>query len=276
LDISSVTAAVARRWYVFLLVLALAGYVAVGAWQDAKPTYTSTTVLTILPSSDLVRVRAESNAGESSLGNPFGIGANAILASLLADQVNTGGIILPPEAGDAAVAVQAEGQDLRSFFTVQAVASTSDGAIAALIAVADQSPQVLAEMQLAAGAPGDQLYTALQTRGVTAPFADYPDRARLALGTALAGLLLATLLAVVVDSVLLARGRRRTRQADRDEGPHSGETGTPQYGRHHPPAPDVLTYEQGAASPPGPPAPNDEITTVPDGSTRYDAAPHRY
>ncbi|MCZ2817354.1 hypothetical protein O2W16_14645 [Modestobacter sp. VKM Ac-2984] len=238
-------AAVLRRWYVFLLVAGLAAVVAVGSYRDARPVYTSTTVMTVLPSQDLVRVRGEVNAGESSLGNPFGISANTVLAALLADQINTGGIVLPPEAGDATLAVSASGQDLRQFFTVQAVASTSAGAIAALTAAAEQSPQVLAAIQVAAGSPTDQLYTAQQTRLPTAPLAEYPDRSRLVLGTMLAGLLLATLLSVVVDSVVLARRRRSTKRKTAPlpsrttplDGPDAGsddEPGSDGYGRHHP------------------------------------------
>jgi hypothetical protein len=261
LDISSVAAAVLRRWYVFLLVVGLAAWLAVGSYKDARPVYTSTTVMTVLPSPDLVRVRAESNAGESSLGNPFGVGANTVLAALLADQVNTGGIVLPPEAADASLAVTAASQDLRQFFTVQSVAGSSEGAISALTAMVVQSPEVLAQIQIAAGSPSDQLYTAQQTRLPTAPSAAYPDRSRLALGTALAGVLLATLLAVVIDSVVLARRRRKSRgtTGSRDDVPESSddEAGRTdlgseggRYGKHHPPESEVVSYAGASAHSP--------------------------
>jgi hypothetical protein len=274
LDISSVAAAVLRRWYVFLLVVGLAAFLAVGSYRDARPLYTSTTVLTVLPSPDLVRVRGQLNAGESSLGNPFGVGANQVLAALLADQVNTGGIVLPPEAGDAYLAVRASSQDLRQFFTVEAVSSSSDGAIAALTAAATQSPQVLAEIQIAAGSPSDQLYTAQQTRLATAPSVSYPDRSRLALGTALAGVLLATLLAVVIDALVLARRRRRAgtvvgSRVDVSEGADDAveplDTGAVRgrYGRHHPPESDAVSYAEASAMSSAP-------AVQPGGSTYWD------
>jgi hypothetical protein len=212
LDISTSVDGVLRRWYVFILVLAIAAYAAVGAFRTADPVYNSSVTVTVLPSVSLLRERAAAGAGESGLGNPFGLTATTTLAALLADEINTGGISLPPEADDAVLTAVTNEQYLRTFFTVESLADSSEGVLAALAAVVQQSPEIVSEVQLIAGSPSEQLFTVLQTRNPTTPTVDYPDRARTVVGLGLAGLLLATLMSVTIDSLVVSR---RDRKADR-------------------------------------------------------------
>ncbi|MCZ2842387.1 hypothetical protein O2W19_11220 [Modestobacter sp. VKM Ac-2980] len=213
MDISAVLRAVVRRWYVSLVVLALTAVAATGLWKAAEPSYTASTTLVVLPSPTLLAERAAADSGESSLGNPFGTQATTVLASLLADQINTGGIALAGDAAEATLAVQANDVRPEPYFTVVATGDSPEGTTAALVAAIEQGPVILAEMQRSAGAPANQIYTAVQTRQQTPVVIDYPDRLRMVLGVVLAGILSAALLSVLVDSLIEAR-RARGRHRD--------------------------------------------------------------
>jgi hypothetical protein len=209
MNISTVFSAVLRRWYVALVVVALSGFYAQQVWQKATPQYTASMTMTVLPSKSLTAVRAASGAGESSLGNPFGVNAVSTLSALLQDSISNEQVVFTPEAAGAQVAIEAS-QDATSYFTVVAVGDTPAAPNEALDDVAEQAPAILGAIQTGAGSPGDQLYTSYRTYGAQDPSVAYPDRQRAALGVLLAGLLAAALISVLVDSLFQAfRGRRR-------------------------------------------------------------------
>ncbi|MXG89958.1 Wzz/FepE/Etk N-terminal domain-containing protein [Nocardioides flavescens] len=214
MDVSSVLSAMLRRWYVALVVLVITGIAAVQLWGTAAPQYTASTTLTVVPSQSLVQVRADLGAGESSLGNPFGVQATTVLAALLSESINSGQVVLPASAAGTQVAVVRSDLGVESFFNVVAVGRTPQGANDALQAVTDQSVSILAAIQTSAGAPTDQLYTSLRTRPDGGVGVSYPDRSRMVLGVVLAGLLAAALLSVAVDAAARGTGRLRRRSGD--------------------------------------------------------------
>lgn len=217
MNLAQIASAVLRRWYVAVLVLALTAYGAAAAWQSARPIYTSSTTMTVVPSSSFMQARADTGTGESSLGNPFGFTAAPTLTALLSDAINYGAVDLPPEAAGASLSVAADNQSRGSaFFTVNAVGRSPEAVIAALTALDTQAPAALVAIQQGAGAPSDQVFTALRTRGIPYPAEDFPDRQRAALGIVLVGLLATALLCVAVDS-LVARRRDRLATAGATE-----------------------------------------------------------
>ncbi|QTE29657.1 hypothetical protein [Pengzhenrongella sicca] len=203
----SVFAAVARRWYVAVLILGVTAYGTVQLWSEAVPEFTSSSVLSVVATPSYLAVQ-QSEDPAVIVTNPYGAGTTT-LASLLADSVANGNVVLAPD-GDAVVTVETSVLRAESFFTVEATAPTADAALAAMLAVEAQAPTILAEIQQRAGAPADQLSTAILSRAPGAPAEAYPDRSRVAIGAALAGLLVTALLCVLIDGAVrrVRRGRR--------------------------------------------------------------------
>lgn len=208
MNISTVFGALARRWYVTLLLLAGTGYLAAQLWEAAEPVYSSTTVVSVVQSPTYLQAQ-QSDDPLVTVGNPYGQ-ATTTLAGLLADSIAHGNVELTDAAEGAVLAVQVNNQRAESFFTVSATAREPEAALAALTALRDQAPVVLADIQQRAGAPADQLITALLSRPATEPQEQYPDRTRVVLGVVLVGLLATALVAVAIDGLVRRGSRRRT------------------------------------------------------------------
>ncbi len=230
MNISSVLGALARRWYVAVVVLGVTGFLAAQLWQQAEPVYSSTTVVSVVRSPAYLQAQ-QSEDPLVTMGNPYG-DATTTLAGLLADSIAHGNIDLSDDAPGASFTVQTNNQRAESFFTVGASAPDREGALAALLVLQDEAPALLADIPERAGAPADQLMTAILTRPATAPQQEFPDRSRLVLGTVLAGMLATALLCVAVDGAVAAsRRRRNAARAERRSSGTPVEGGTGARGR---------------------------------------------
>jgi hypothetical protein len=207
--VSTIMTALVRRWYITVIVLAATGLVATNLWNAAEEEFVSSTTVSVVASPEyLAKVGLE----EAPNLNPYA-GNAATLAALLADSLANGALALPN--ADTAVVEITEGNPARleTFFTVTITSSTSVSTRRAVDAVATQAPAVLADIQLRAGAPADQAFTAILARPGSGPESHHPDRARLIAGTSLAGLVLAALAASAFDGAATRRTRRARRAA---------------------------------------------------------------
>ena len=212
MNISSVFIAVFRRWYISGIVLLAFAYLSTQLWEQAEPEYSSSTVLSVVPTQEYLLVQqSRTRDNLVTVTNPYGSGA-ATLASLLADGISHDAIVKTPGAAEAEYQVTTNPTRAESFFTVTVSAPTSAGVTEALTALEAQAPAVLADLQLRAGAPANQLFTAIPARVPAPPVVGYPDRVRIVLGTVLAGLLATALISVAADSAMLA-ARSRAREA---------------------------------------------------------------
>lgn len=217
MSLLSVLTAVARRWYVALVVLGLAGYAAFQLWQDAEPQYRSSAVLSVVASPSYLLSQQTDDPAVRML-NPWGQ-SSSTLASLLADSIAHGAVRMPPELAGTGLVVETSTQRAESFFTVVSVSTSREGAVTALAELQEQAPQVLADIQERGGAPADQQFTAFLARPAVAPAVSYPDRMRLVLGTVLVGLLVTALASVALDGAVRgAASRRASRRGPRHEG----------------------------------------------------------
>lgn len=216
MNISGVLAAIGRRWYLALVVIGVTIYVAMGLWDAAVPEYHSSVTVSVVRSPGLVAAQ-QSQDPLLVLTNPYS--SETTLASLLADTVSFGGIALPATAKDTVLEVGTNAIRPESFFAIDARGPSAEAVLAAMQAVQDQTPTVIADVQQRAGATPDQLYTAVLSRDPTTPDASYPSRARAVLGVGLAGALVTALLCVLLDGAVrasrAARARRRRTAADR-------------------------------------------------------------
>ncbi|QNG38273.1 hypothetical protein F1C76_18380 [Geodermatophilaceae bacterium NBWT11] len=221
---SDVLRACARRWYVLVVVLALAAAGAVQAHRESRPEYTVTASLVVLPSPSLVAARLPTSGSGGLTTNPFNAQTGgSTLAAVLADALNTATVqdeVLTGGSGRASALWDSQAAQLVGLTTVS---DTPEGATDLMVALVDGAGTVVERVQLEAGAPADQLFTTAVGSPADYPLRDYPDRLRSVVGLALAGLVVAVLAAVLLDRLVLAavrvRGRRRRRRAARAEEP---------------------------------------------------------
>ena len=90
-----------------------------------------------------------------------------------------------------------------------------------MAAIVAGSAGVVQQIQVAAGAPADQVFTTAVGSPTDAPVEAYPDRLRVVVGLALAGLILSVVAAVAVDrlALMISSGRSRRRRRTRRRAP---------------------------------------------------------
>lgn len=245
MNISGVLAAIGRRWYVALVVIGATVYVAMGMWSSAVPEYQSSVTVSVVRSPGLVAAQ-QSEDPLTVLTNPYT--SETTLSSLLADTVSFGGVVLPATGRGTALDVGTNAIRPESFFTIGAHGPSADAVMAAMQAVQDQTPALLADIQQRAGATPDQLYTAVLSRAPTTPEASYPSRARGVLGVGLAGALVTALLCVLLDGAVRAAQASRTRR--RRPTPERQTTITPRADDAHPALNPAHTPAPGTAGNP--------------------------
>ncbi|CCH85914.1 exported protein of unknown function [Modestobacter italicus] len=217
---TDVLRACARRWYVLVLVLALTAFGAVQAHRAARPSYTVTATLVVLPSPSLVQARLPTSGSGGLTTNPFNAQTGgSTLAAVLADALNTAVVrdqVLAGGRGTASAGWDNQAAQLVELSTVSSSAEDATELMTRLVAGAETE---VARVQLDAGAPADQLFTTAVGSPADYPLRSYPDRLRSVVGLALVGLLAAMLAAVLLDRLVLAgaraRSRRRRRRAAR-------------------------------------------------------------
>lgn len=215
---SDVLRACARRWYVLIVVLALAATGAVQASRAATPSYTVTASLVVLPSPALVAARLPTSGSGGLTTNPFNAQTGgSTLAAVLADALNTATVQDEVLTGGSGRATAQWDNQTAQLVGLTTVSGTAEGATDLMTRLVDGAGAVVERVQLDAGAPADQLFTTAVGSPADYPLRDYPDRLRAVVGTALAGVVLAVLAAVLLDRLVLAgarvRGRRRRRRA---------------------------------------------------------------
>ena len=217
MNIVSVLAAVARRWYVAVVILGLTAYGTIQLWDRSVPEYTSSSVVSVVATGTYLQAQQSQDPTVIS-ANPYGNGA-ATVASLLADRIANGNVTLPADARGAALTVVPSLLRAESFFTVTSTAPTPEAALGAIQAVEQQAPALLADFQQRAGTPADQLYSAILSRPPSTPDGSYPSRSRVVVGAALAGTLVTVLLCVLLDSIAARVRSRRAVPVRRHERP---------------------------------------------------------
>jgi hypothetical protein len=198
----------ARRWYIFVPVLAVA---VLGAFQYSRtfaPTYTATNVLFVLPSST---VTITPNANGTTQINPLDSSSSSnrvaalALAQLLASPA-VGNQIAAKQTG-AAFSAQAS-TDSSGTVTVVATARTSKAAVETLNAAQGAADSTFRQLQLQLGAPKSGLLQIVPAAQVTTAVRSFPSKTKYLAAIVVAGLLLAVLLAAAIDAVA---DRRRAR-----------------------------------------------------------------
>jgi hypothetical protein len=213
MNFSSVLSAVLHRWYVALLILTVTAYGASRLWTSVAPEYSTSSVVSVVATQSYLEAQ-QSQSPTVVIGNPYKDSAST-LASLLADSLVNGNVALPIGAERARVDIASNPARSDSFFTVQATGPSAEAALSAILAVEEQAPALLADIQQRAGAPADQLFTTILARPATDPVAAHPGRARLVVGIALVGVLVAALACVFIDGLMHQRQRPRRRGGSR-------------------------------------------------------------
>jgi hypothetical protein len=213
---SDVLRACARRWYVLVLVLTLAGFAAVQAHRDARPQFTVTASVVVLPAPSLVQARLPTSGSGGLTTNPFNAQTGGqTLAAVLADAMNTATVQDEVLAGGTGAAAAVWDEQSAQLVTLTTVAGTAEDAADLMTRLVAGTATVVQRVQLDAGAPADQLFTTVVGSPADYPLRDYPDRLRTVVGLALVGVLAAVLAAVLLDRLVLAGARVRTRRRRR-------------------------------------------------------------
>ena len=209
MDVSTVLRACVRCWYVVLVVLGVTGFLAAGYYRDSQPQYSVSAQVLVVPSASLLAIRSPDSGTGGASTNPFNAtSGGSTLANALSSSLNTALVqssILPSGVGLTA----AWNTEANSVVSLTTVASSATEAQDGMADVVMQLNSVLAGIQTRAGAGIDQLYVASLISEPDFPLQTFPDRLRLVVGSVLAGLVVAVVLAVLLDSVLAGRRERR-------------------------------------------------------------------
>ncbi|KQS68837.1 hypothetical protein ASG41_07990 [Modestobacter sp. Leaf380] len=205
-----------------LLVVALSGVLAVQGYRNVQPIYSVSSSIVVLPSPSLLNARLPTSGTGGFSTNPFGAqSGGATLAALLADSLNTA-IVQTQLIPGQRVALAAVWDEQSSLVVQLSVTGTSEvEAEAAMATVVAGSAGVVQQIQVAAGAPADQVFTTAVGSPTDVPIEAYPDRLRVVVGLALAGLVLAMVAAVAVDrlALMVAGGRDKRRRRSHRRAP---------------------------------------------------------
>lgn len=239
MDLLDILRACLKRWYVFVPVVALTAWLAAGQYLAAQPQYTATTSALVVPSRDLIVARGAQGMGGAPVTTPFNGGGGATsLAGMLSAALSTSTVRqeLLPGGGVLLTPVRNPTSDTE-LVSVTVTANSEARATKAVEVLGTGINQVLANLQLAAGAPEGQLYVAAPGGPSDPPTVSYPDRLRGVVGVSLAGVLAAVVLSILVQA--LAKGEAQNRvprqQPKARRGPVSARKRTPTAQR--PPSP---------------------------------------
>jgi hypothetical protein len=202
-DLTEVVAGCLRRWWV-LLVVPLFALLALQLGADARPTWSATASLVVVPSPSLALAR-DPAAGDAATGDSNPFGSAATLALLVSRTASTGSALegLPPGA-----TATASWDGLRpSFVLLESTAADAADADRALQLVRAAADAALADLQAQPGVGADALFTLVPGAGPDEPGRTSPDRTRLTVLVTAAGGLAAVTVAVALDTALR---RRRT------------------------------------------------------------------
>ncbi len=219
MDLLGVIRACLRRWYVFLPLIGLTIWLCVQQYRAAAPEYTASTSFVVVPSTELIVSRAQQSEGLVFVITPFNGGTGAsTLAVMLTGALNTTTVRdqLLPGGGVDLTAVRDPEVD-PALVTATVVATDRVIAAEAITAMQQGTNGVLTDLQLATGAPIDQLYAAAPGGPVDPPVEDYPDRLRAVVAIGLAGTLVAVVLSVLAQSLMRSRRQRRERRAQAEQ-----------------------------------------------------------
>ena len=215
MDLIGVLRACVLRWWVVLPVLALTAWFCRDQYLTATPQFTASGVVVIAPSTALLDARGNQSETGVLVTSPFNGGDGPrLVAGLTARALNTATVrsaLLP----GGRVALQAT-RDVQADPSVVDVVVVSDEAATArdgIEAVLAGANAVAEDVQRTALVPDGQFLNAYRGGPVDPPLVAYPDRVRGVVGFALAGVLLAVVLAVLAQSLLEGRARRRASSA---------------------------------------------------------------
>lgn len=215
MDLIGVMRACVLRWWVVLPLLALTAWLCADQYRSATPQYTSTGVMVIAPSEALIYTRGAQTETGVVVTSPFNGGDGPrVVAGLTARALNTGTVrdaLLP--GGGAALQATREVTEDSNVINLTVVADDAAVAQKGMEAVLSGTDAVVEDVQRTAGVRDGQFLAAYRGGPVDPPTVAYPDRVRGVVGFALAGALLAVVLAVLVQSLLEGRARRRASSA---------------------------------------------------------------
>ena len=229
MDLLSMLGILVRRWYVFLLILAVTAAGLAYLYPRLKPDYQATGALFLSPPNSVIQVIQT---------QPTQIPVNP----LLANQTSILGLASTlANAGDS----QAEKQLMASQYgltytivvdshapliTVQGSAQTQDGAITGVEALLQYLSDQLNQIQQLVGAPPNQLVTSKVLYSPQTAVASNSSRYKTLLILGFVGLLVASSLAFIVDGIVISL---RFRRFMRSQGPSRRRA----HGGHRPGVP---------------------------------------
>lgn len=215
MDLIGVLRACVVRWWVFVPVVALTAWLCAHEYRAAEPQFTSTAAVVVAPSESLQYVRGEQGNTGVLVTSPFADGSGPrVLAGLLSRALNTATVreqLLP--GGRVALSADRDVQSDVNVVTITIVAESARAAQQGITTAVEGANGVAAQVQRDAGVRDGQFLDAVSGGPVDPPMVSYPDRLRAVVGFALAGMLLAVVLAVLAHSLLSGRGGRRRRSA---------------------------------------------------------------
>lgn len=217
MDLFTVLGACLRRWYVTVPIVAVAGYLALQAYEAVPSEYTSSVSIVVLPSN-----APEPLDGEPEIptpDNPYvGSGGPRFAAAVLARNINTDGYRQLVGLADAPdITFKASANQQQPIISIDAFAPTPEAVLSTLDAVAGQAELVLRQFQTDAGAPEDKLYRIAPAVPADRVEDVTPSRFRTAGAIGVMGIALAGLMGTSVD--VLARrwsARRAETRAERE------------------------------------------------------------
>lgn len=218
MDLFDVVRSCARRWYIFLPLLAIVTWFSYSAYSKVQPVYYANAVIGISPPS--VRVDNVPPGVPLPRNGLLDIGG----ASLIANMTAVG--LREPSVVDQVVAAGGQPDYVSRMFPVpgtmpqlplvmiEATEATPQAATRTLELVITQSEQTLRKLQQQARVPDDQMVAPFVVSPPSAPEAGMPSRTRSTIAIFAAGVGLTIVFTVIVD-VLLSRLRRRIRERSR-------------------------------------------------------------
>jgi hypothetical protein len=228
LDLFDVVRSCARRWYVFLPLLAIVAWFSYSAYSSVKPVYYANAVIGVAPPSTRI--------DNAPPGVP--LPRNGLLdvggASLIANMTAVG--LREPSVVDQVVAAGGQPDYAARMFPVpgtmpqlplvmiEATEADPDAVTKTLELVIAQSEETLRNLQQQARVPEDQMVAPFVVSPPSAPAAGMPARTRSTIAIFVTGFGLSVVVTVLVDVIL---GRRRQRIKARSQATSAAEGPSP-------------------------------------------------
>jgi hypothetical protein len=214
-DLFDVVRSCARRWYIFLPLLAIVTWFSYSAYSSVKPVYYANAVIGISPPSTridnvppgvpLARNGLLDIGGASLIANMTAVG---LREPAVVDQVVAAGG--EPDYGARMFPVAATMPQL-PLVMIEATEAQPEAVTRTLELVITQSEQTLRKLQQQARVPEDQMVAPFVVSPPSAPAAGMPSRTRSTVAIFAAGAGLVVVVTVVAD-VILTRLRRRIKE----------------------------------------------------------------